>query len=97
HHENATDAHQPAPSPPALLARTRPAGWDLVHQEEPFDDYELQFQLPEKLSYGGPCIAVADVNGDGHDDVHFGGATGHPGVLLLGAADGSGRSVSKAA
>ena len=51
-------------------------------------DFSLQPLLPYTLSRHGPAVAVADVNGDGLDDVYIGGAAGVPGKLLLQRKDG---------
>lgn len=53
------------------------------HQENNFNDFDREILLPHMLSRLGPCIAVADVNGDGLDDIYFGGAKGFTGTLLL--------------
>ncbi len=53
------------------------------HQEEPFDDFQLQPLLPNRLSQLGPCAAAADLNGDGRDDFYLGGAAGQPGTMLF--------------
>jgi hypothetical protein len=52
-------------------------------------DYMVQPQLPYTLSSHGPPVAVADVNGDGLDDVFIGGAAGVAGRLLIQRKDGS--------
>jgi len=52
-------------------------------------DYEVQPLLPYEPSRQGPPIAVADVNGDGLDDVFVGGTAGVPGKLFLQKKDGS--------
>ncbi len=49
----------------------------------------MQPLLPYELSAQGPPIAVADVNGDGLDDVFIGGSAGVPGKLFLLHKDGS--------
>ena len=52
-------------------------------------DYEVQALLPYEPSRQGPPVAVADVNGDGLDDVFVGGTAGVPGKLFLQQQDGS--------
>lgn len=57
---------------------------DYVHKDPYFNDYDLQILLPHKLSQTGPAIAKGDVNGDGLEDLYFGGGHTQTGQLLLG-------------
>jgi hypothetical protein len=52
-------------------------------------DYSVQPLLPYMISRHGPPLAVADVNGDGLDDVFVGGGNGVPGKLFLQRKDGT--------
>jgi hypothetical protein len=52
-------------------------------------DYGVQPLLPYELSSHGPPLAVADVNGDGLDDIFIGGGSGAAGKLMLQHKDGS--------
>ena len=58
-------------------------------QTSALPDYSVQPLLPYLLSTHGPPIAVADVNGDGLDDVFIGGGAGVPGQLFIQRKDGS--------
>ncbi|MBA4853727.1 VCBS repeat-containing protein [Emticicia sp. BO119] len=54
-----------------------------THQESNFVDYDRDVLLKQKYSTQGPAFAVGDVNGDGLDDLYFGGATGQPKKLYI--------------
>ena len=53
------------------------------HIENDFVDFYAERNIPEMLSREGPRIAIADVNGDGQEDVFIGGGKGQAGQLLL--------------
>jgi len=54
-----------------------------THKENDFNEYETEVLLPHNISQNGPFSAVADVNGDGYEDLFIGGASGQSGVLYL--------------
>lgn len=59
------------------------------HKENEFFDYNVQYLIPHAQSTRGPKIAVADVNGDGLDDMYACGAKNQPGNLLIQQSNGS--------
>ena len=78
------------PRPDALYASAA-AEHGLKHANKlrPFDEFTRQRLLPCRLNGLGPALAVADVNGDGIDDVFVSGTAGQAGELFLGQPDGS--------
>lgn len=58
-----------------------------VHKEDDFNDFGVQSLIPHKVSTEGPKMAVADVNGDGLDDLFICGAKGQPGYLFMQTKD----------
>jgi hypothetical protein len=80
-------AWKPAPVPPPFF-EPLPAAFD-KHREDQYVDFYYERNIPELLSKEGPHAAVADVNGDGLEDVYIGGAAGQAGQLYLQTADGN--------
>jgi hypothetical protein len=60
-----------------------------AHRENRFVDFDRERLIPKMLSMEGPAFAVADVNGDGLDDVYVGGAKGEAGQILLQQRNGN--------
>jgi len=89
---------QPRRAPPVLKAsdarahyreNARARGLDYTSAARPFDEFDRQSLLPRRLGQQAPALAVADVNGDGIDDIFVSGALGQAGALFLGRPDGS--------
>ena len=81
--------HTPPP-PDALYTEDAHArGLDYTSAVQPFDEFFRQPLLPRRLNGQAPAVAVADVNGDGLDDLFISGAAGQAGVLYLGQPDGT--------
>ncbi|QKJ62470.1 VCBS repeat-containing protein [Flavobacterium sp. M31R6] len=55
----------------------------LAHKENDYIDFDYEGLISKMLSQEGPSLAVADINGDGNDDVFIGGAKGMSGNIYL--------------
>lgn len=51
-------------------------GIDFTHQENDYTDILAQKLIPYQRSDRGPATAIGDLNGDGNEDIFFGGAQG---------------------
>lgn len=56
---------------------------DYMQEENDYLDFLYQYTLPHKYSSQGPGMAVADINGDGYDDLYVGGASRHSGFFFI--------------
>lgn len=53
------------------------------HAENNFIDFDVERLIPKMLSMEGPKLSVADVNGDGREDIFMGGASNDTAKLLI--------------
>jgi len=58
-------------------------GIDFEHREDRYVDFDRQKLMPYQISDRGPATAVGDINGDGLDDVFFGGSKYKPSQWYL--------------
>jgi hypothetical protein len=63
-------------------------GLEYLHRENRFIDFNQQKLIPYKISDRGPAVAVNDLDGNGSDDVFFGGAKSQGAKVFL--QDGGG-------
>jgi hypothetical protein len=63
-------------------------GIDYKHQEFDYIDFDIQRLLPRRFSQFGPSIAVADMDGDGLDDIFLGASGGNDAYYFLQDANG---------
>ncbi|MCY4232598.1 MAG: VCBS repeat-containing protein [Bacteroidetes bacterium] len=73
----------PHHNPTALIQRVEEHGISFSHIEDQIWDFEIQPLLPYWRSAHGAAIAVGDVNGDGLDDLFFGGARDQTSELYI--------------
>ncbi|MFV5698285.1 VCBS repeat-containing protein [Flavobacterium sp. ZT3R17] len=55
----------------------------LANKENDYIDFDYEGLISKELSQEGPSLDVADINGDGNEDVFIGGAKGQGGKIYL--------------
>ena len=76
-------------SSPLLFTPSKVAGLDFTHEENSYIDFKVQPLVPHQHSRNGPGLAVADVNGDGLEDVFIGAAKDQCSALFLQQRNGT--------
>ncbi|MEO1255914.1 MAG: FG-GAP-like repeat-containing protein, partial [Bacteroidota bacterium] len=89
--QDAQQKQQPISSKKKIFKTISPSslGIDFKHNENKYDDYIYEPLLPYETSKLGSGVAVADVNGDGLDDMYLGGASYQPGILYIQTDNGN--------
>jgi len=80
--------HFSAPGQPLLQRADSVVGLMHTEREKFYMDYDMEPLLPHKLSQQGPCLAIADVNGDKRDDLFVGGSYQYAGNIFIQRPDG---------
>lgn len=61
----------------------------IAHKENAYQDFDYEGLISKMLSQEGPAMAVADINGDGNEDIFIGGAKGQSGTIYFNQERGS--------
>ena len=61
----------------------------LAHQENTYVDFNYEGLIYHMLSREGPTLSVADINGNGNEDIFIGGAKDQPGIIYLNSGNGN--------
>ena len=67
----------------------------VAHRENNYNDFDYEGLIYKALSQEGPSSAVADIDGDGNEDVFIGGAKGSPGNLYKHMGNGKLKLISQ--
>ncbi|RYU97120.1 VCBS repeat-containing protein [Emticicia agri] len=86
--KDAKVASQPIQSVQPLLKETN-AGIKYIAAGDAINDFKRQTLLINPLSFSSPCMAKADINSDGLEDIFVGGGSGQAGTLFIQAKGGN--------
>ncbi len=60
----------------------------IAHEENNYNDFDYEGLIYNLLSQEGPSLAIADIDGDGNEDIFIGGAKGQPGTVYKHSGNG---------
>ena len=63
-------------------------GIEFTHKEDPYSDFNRQKLIPYEFSDRGPAIAIGDIDGNGSDDLYFGGSKFFPSTFFVQTSEG---------
>ena len=87
-HTNAKEKYIPTPLKNSNTLLKEIPNNLIAHKENEYSDFDYEGLIAKQLSQEGPSLAVADVNGDGAQDVFIGGAKGQEGTIYLHTSSG---------
>lgn len=76
-----TNYHAPQMSKTIFAEIKSPLSWHAAANT--INDFKRQPLLVNPLSFSGPCMTKADINGDKLEDIYVGGGSGQPGALFI--------------
>lgn len=80
--KNAYSMYHPSRPPQALFHEVK-SPVNYTDKSQNVIDFLRQPLMINPMSFFGPCLSKADVNGDGLEDVFAGGGRGQPGILYI--------------
>lgn len=88
-HSEATETFKPPKKTGKTLLQELPNKQLIKHEENPYTDFDFEGLISKMVSQEGPTLSVADVNGDGNEDIFIGGAKSQPATLYFNQGNGS--------
>ena len=73
---------------PLMQESSAALGLNYLHTENPFNEFDRELLIPHMTSREGPALAVADINGDGYDDVFVGSSKGGKAAVFIQQTNG---------